>query len=167
MPPTAAASSSSLRPDLHVVINLLAFEPRPALRRPISSATRSSSPSSLSVERGGIVRRLPGRGKNSGESLAQCGGNFGYNAAQMARPWEYPRWRRVLMQVAMWVIFGGTLGLAQLVVRQRQLTPIVLEPRTRLGPLWVRFATGMDAGVWPGSDRRPKFRWQTRNSRGI
>lgn len=60
----------------------------------------------------------------------------------MARLWEYPRWRRVLMQVAMWVIFGGALGLAQLVVRQRQLTPIVLEPRTRLGPLWVRLPQG-------------------------
>lgn len=60
----------------------------------------------------------------------------------MARPWEYPRWRRVLMQVAMWVVFLAGLGLAHVVVRQRQLMPIALEPPTRLGPLWVRLPQG-------------------------
>ena len=38
----------------------------------------------------------------------------------MGRPWEYPRWRRVVMQVAMWLILGGSLGLAQFIsVRSR------------------------------------------------
>jgi hypothetical protein len=46
------------------------------------------------------------------------------------------------MQVTMWVIFGGSLGLAQLVVRQRQHMPITLDPRTRLGPLWVQLPQG-------------------------
>ncbi|HET6247466.1 MAG TPA: hypothetical protein VFE47_07215 [Tepidisphaeraceae bacterium] len=31
----------------------------------------------------------------------------------MSRPWEYPRWRRVLLQLALWAILGATLGLAQ------------------------------------------------------
>lgn len=33
----------------------------------------------------------------------------------MARPWEYPVWRRVVMQIVMWLILGGSLGLAQLI----------------------------------------------------
>lgn len=42
------------------------------------------------------------------------------------------------MQVVMWVIFGASLGLAQLVVRQREMRSIPLDPRTRVGPVWVR-----------------------------
>ncbi|HEY8751548.1 MAG TPA: hypothetical protein VIM11_26440, partial [Tepidisphaeraceae bacterium] len=34
-------------------------------------------------------------------------------------PWDYPRWRRVLMQVVMWVVLAGSLGLAQLLARGR------------------------------------------------
>jgi len=63
----------------------------------------------------------------------------------MARPWEYPRWRRVLMQVVMWVILGGTLGLAQLVVRQRQQAPIFLQLPVQVGPLWVSLPLGWTA----------------------
>lgn len=46
------------------------------------------------------------------------------------------------MQMAMWVVFAGALGLAQLVVRQRQLAPVALDAPTRLGPLWVRLPKG-------------------------
>jgi hypothetical protein len=55
------------------------------------------------------------------------------------------------MQVAMWVVFAGALGLAQLVVRQRQLTPIVLDAPTRLGPLWVRLPKGWGVAAGPDS----------------
>ncbi|HEY2585439.1 MAG TPA: hypothetical protein VGI81_06740 [Tepidisphaeraceae bacterium] len=66
----------------------------------------------------------------------------------MGRPWEYPRWRRTLMQAVMWVILAGTVGLAQLVVVERRRAPIALEAPVQVGPLWVRtpvdwsFATG-------------------------
>ncbi|HXE56187.1 MAG TPA: hypothetical protein VN541_24385 [Tepidisphaeraceae bacterium] len=33
----------------------------------------------------------------------------------MARPWEYLAWRRVVMQACMWLILGGSLGLAELI----------------------------------------------------
>jgi hypothetical protein len=46
------------------------------------------------------------------------------------------------MQVVMWMVFAGALGLAQLVVRQRQLAPIVLDAPVRLGPLSVRLPKG-------------------------
>lgn len=46
------------------------------------------------------------------------------------------------MQGVMWVIFGASLGLAQLVVHQRQLMSIPLDPRIRLGPVWVRLPAG-------------------------
>ena len=35
----------------------------------------------------------------------------------MAKSWQYPRSRRILMQAAMWLIFGGTIALAALVNR--------------------------------------------------
>jgi hypothetical protein len=38
----------------------------------------------------------------------------------MARNWQYPRWRRLLMQLAMWVILGGTVGLAALLDRHAE-----------------------------------------------
>lgn len=42
----------------------------------------------------------------------------------------------------MWVVFAAGLGLAHVVIRQRQQMPIALEPPTRLGPLWVRLPQG-------------------------
>jgi hypothetical protein len=39
----------------------------------------------------------------------------------MGRPWEYPRWRRVLMQVVMWLVFAGSLGLATVLARNRNV----------------------------------------------
>jgi hypothetical protein len=37
----------------------------------------------------------------------------------MARSWQYGRWRRILMQVVMWVILAATVGLAALVTSHR------------------------------------------------
>src|SRR3954451_23684925 len=37
----------------------------------------------------------------------------------MARAWQYGRWRRILMQVVMALIFAGTVALAELVTRER------------------------------------------------
>jgi hypothetical protein len=37
----------------------------------------------------------------------------------MARNWQYPRWRRLLMQSSMWLILGGTVGLAALLDRHQ------------------------------------------------
>lgn len=42
------------------------------------------------------------------------------------------------MQVVMWVILAGTVGLAQLVVVERRQSPIALDAPVRVGPLWVR-----------------------------
>src|SRR5579862_1421466 len=39
----------------------------------------------------------------------------------MGRPWDYPRWRRVLMQVVMWLVFAGSLCLARVIAHNRTL----------------------------------------------
>lgn len=75
---------------------------------------------------------------------------IGYNPVPMGRPWEYPRWRRVLMQAVMWVILAGTVGLAQLVVVERRRAQIELEAPVRVGPIWVR--TPVDWTPTPDSD---------------
>lgn len=50
----------------------------------------------------------------------------------MPHPWQYTRWRRVAMQVAVWVVFAGVMGLAALVDRYR--TPVIRLARpARLG----------------------------------
>jgi hypothetical protein len=62
-----------------------------------------------------------------------------YNHIEMARNWQYPRWRRLLMQSAMWVILGGTVGLAALLDRhQRQETRINLTPPMQVGNVVLR-----------------------------
>lgn len=60
----------------------------------------------------------------------------------MARPWEYPRWRRVLMQAATWLILGGTVALAQLVVHQKERAALSLGPPLHFGALVVRVPEG-------------------------
>lgn len=72
-------------------------------------------------------------------------GPIRYNARPMGRPWEYPRWRRVLMQAVMWVILAGTLGLAQLVVVERRQAPVALDPPMRVGPIRVQVPAGWSA----------------------
>jgi hypothetical protein len=63
----------------------------------------------------------------------------------MGRPWEYPRWKRVLMQAAMWLIFGGTVGLAQLVAHHRRASPQAdLGPPRPWGRLTVRLPDGWE-----------------------
>ena len=61
----------------------------------------------------------------------------------MARSWQYPRWRRVVMQVVLWAVFGATLGMAWLVVRHQRLAGLVrlTEPR------FVELADGTRLGV--------------------
>jgi hypothetical protein len=39
----------------------------------------------------------------------------------MARSWQYARWRRIVVQVVLWVVFAATLGVAALVVRHKRL----------------------------------------------
>lgn len=63
----------------------------------------------------------------------------------MGRPWEYPRWKRALMQVTMWLIFGGTLGLAHFVSSGRRSVPQAsLGPPQPWGRLIVRVPRGWD-----------------------
>lgn len=65
----------------------------------------------------------------------------------MGRPWEYPRWKRVLMQVSMWLLFGGTLGLAQFVSHERRVSPQAdLGPPQSWGRLTVRLPDGWQIG---------------------
>ena len=70
----------------------------------------------------------------------------------MARPWEYPRWRRVLMQAATWLILGGTVALAQLVVHQKQRAALRLGPPLRFGALIVRVPEGWKVKEEDGSE---------------
>lgn len=60
----------------------------------------------------------------------------------MPRPWEYPRWRRIVMQVVMWLILGATLGLAQLISNQRARAPEALGVPMRVGSFLVRMPEG-------------------------
>jgi hypothetical protein len=53
----------------------------------------------------------------------------------MGRPWEYPNWRRVTMQVMMWLILCATLGLAEMVSRTRGIEG---AQQVRVGPVVVR-----------------------------
>ena len=75
-----------------------------------------------------------------------------YYNPRMGRPWEYPRWRRMLMQVLMWLILGGTIGLAQLVTYHRSHAPIALSPPVQVGPFLVRVPDG-----WSVEARGPKL----------
>ena len=44
----------------------------------------------------------------------------------MARSWQYPRWRRYVMQAVMWLLLGATLALARL---DREATASLLQHR--------------------------------------
>jgi hypothetical protein len=57
----------------------------------------------------------------------------------MGRPWEYPNWRRVTMQLVMWLILCATLGLAGIVTRSRGLEG---AQQVRVGPIIVRLPYG-------------------------
>jgi hypothetical protein len=54
---------------------------------------------------------------------------------RMAKSWQYPRWRRYVMQVVMWVILAGTMGLAAAVTHYRSaaLRVELGDPRARGG----------------------------------
>ncbi|HSZ55221.1 MAG TPA: hypothetical protein VK797_06140 [Tepidisphaeraceae bacterium] len=57
----------------------------------------------------------------------------------MGRPWEYPNWRRVAMQLVMWLILCATLGLAEIVTRTRGIEG---AQQVRVGPVIVRLPYG-------------------------
>jgi hypothetical protein len=81
----------------------------------------------------------------------------------MARNWQYPRWRRLLMQSAMWVILGATVGLAALLDRQKHIDnrPALAAPlqcgaiRLQVPLHWmIEFSapgmvTATESGVYP------------------
>lgn len=82
----------------------------------------------------------------------------------MPRPYTYTRTRRILLQVALLAVLGGTLGLAALVgkarvgpsgvpLEQRQLKPFVF-----LAPRWPSFATEPvpNSNPWLAVVRRPR-----------
>lgn len=69
----------------------------------------------------------------------------------MGRPWDYPRWRRVLMQVMTWLVLGGTVGLAQLVIHVKTREALTLGPPVRYGLLVVRFPQGWTVQEVSGS----------------
>jgi hypothetical protein len=81
-----------------------------------------------------------------------------YNPIGMARNWQYPRWRRLLMQSAMWVILGGTVGLAALLDRhQHQEMRINLTAPMQVGGVRLRLPSHWmieysDAGMVTASE---------------
>jgi hypothetical protein len=48
------------------------------------------------------------------------------SCAAMAKSWHYPRWRRHVMQITMWIVLAGTVGLAMVV---NHFERKALEPR--------------------------------------
>src|SRR5687768_11936341 len=73
----------------------------------------------------------------------------------MARSWQYPRWRRYVMQATMWLILGATLGLAAFVnhERRRSLRVELGAPAT-YGPITVRLPRAWDVIAPRESDPR-------------
>jgi hypothetical protein len=73
----------------------------------------------------------------------------------MPRPWQYPRWRRVLLQAILWLVLAGAVGLAALVARQRvQSQQIYLSNRITINSLtlqlpahWIISPDGDNQGV--------------------
>lgn len=73
----------------------------------------------------------------------------------MGRSWHYPPWRRVVMQVTMWLIFASTLGVAALVVHEKKsVKPVSLAPATTINGVTVRMPAGWD--VSPGVAESPR-----------
>jgi len=76
----------------------------------------------------------------------------------MARNWQYPRWRRLLMQSSMWLILGGTVGLAALLDRhQHAELRVTLDHPIQVGSIrlllpahWMLEFT--DAGMLTATD---------------
>jgi len=63
--------------------------------------------------------------------------------AQMSRSWHYPRWRRIVMQVTLWIILGATVGLAALVDHYRSgAAAVKLGPQEDFGPVSLRLPEG-------------------------
>ena len=43
----------------------------------------------------------------------------------MPRSWQYPRWRRILLQAVLWLVLAAAAGLAALVSRQRLQSEVI------------------------------------------
>lgn len=66
----------------------------------------------------------------------------------MAKSWQYGRWRSVVLQAVMWVVFGASLGLAAFIDHRRSgsLDVRLGEPVTD-GRLSVRLPAGWDVMI--------------------
>ncbi|MCC7352034.1 MAG: hypothetical protein IT446_15855 [Phycisphaerales bacterium] len=61
----------------------------------------------------------------------------------MSRSWQYPRWRRILMQATLWVVLFATVGLAALVDHYRSAeSALKLGPMEAFGPVSLRLPSG-------------------------
>jgi hypothetical protein len=66
----------------------------------------------------------------------------------MAHPWQYPRWRRYVMQAALCVVLGGTIALAALVNHQIRLKQqVTLDPPRTYSDLSVRLPANWELTV--------------------
>lgn len=68
----------------------------------------------------------------------------------MAKWWHYPAWRRVALQVTMWVLFGASLGVAGLVsAHRRGLIDSKYSPPISCGKFVVRAPVGWKVILHP------------------
>ena len=92
---------------------------------------------------------------------------FGTIPTGMPKNAQYGRWRRVAMQVVLWVIFGGTLALAGYVSHRRagSLNSDLAAPVT-VGRLKVRLPSGWERIKPPDSDTRQALVVQEHDEEG-
>ncbi|CAN5555127.1 hypothetical protein BH10PLA1_BH10PLA1_07860 [soil metagenome] len=70
----------------------------------------------------------------------------------MAKWWHYPAWRRVALQVTMWVLFGASLGVAGMVSAYRQgQVNSKYSPPIACGKFVVRAPVGWKVILHPDS----------------
>ena len=79
----------------------------------------------------------------------------------MARPWQYTRSRRLLMQGVMWLVLGGTVAVAALVSRIKARSSELGPPETQgavevlLPKGWERDLTTLSRTKWELTAREP------------
>jgi hypothetical protein len=63
----------------------------------------------------------------------------------MSRSWQYPRWRRMLMQATLVLILGGTVALAEFITRQRNRSSVPeLEQSQKIDRVLVKLPAGWE-----------------------